>query len=239
MEVSKPRNLVIVFILDERTENLQIEVEFYRAPSVPPEIWALLVPKMEGRLVVKETQKGLPPKKRSKVEELVLGLMEQPAASTKQLKMKALIWNVRGANSKAVLWHALDLVKMHPPDIMILIETKCSSLRADQATQRLGYSNFRIIPSFGKRGGIWLMWKADITLLNYADSQPNHFHALFKMKPNLPEVLITGMHAPSVATDRNKYWIDLSEDSPSKGTPWLVAGDLNEVLSSSEKMGGR
>lgn len=135
--------------------------------------------------------------------------------------------------------HALDLVKMHHPDIMIILETKCSSLRADQATKRLEYSNFRIIPSFGKRGGIWLMWKAEITLMNYADSKPNHFHALFKMKPNLPEVLLTGMHAPSVAVDRNQYWIDLTEDLPPTGTPWLVAGDLNEVLSSTEKMGGR
>lgn len=47
------------------------------------------------------------------------------------------------------------------------------------------------------------------------------------------------MHAPSVATDRKKYWVDLNQDSPSSGTPWLVAGDLNEVLSGSEKWGGR
>ena len=173
------------------------------------------------------------------MENFMLELMDPTVKQVTPARMKAIVWNVRGANSKAFLWHALDIVKMHKPDILIILETKCSSLRADQATNRLGYSNFRIIHAFGKRRGIWLMWSADISLVHYVDAKPNHFHALFKLHVNAPEVLFTGMHAPSVVSDRNKYWVDLTKDSPPRGTPWLVAGDLNEVLNSNEKMGGK
>lgn len=45
-----------------------------------------------------------------------------------------------------------------------------------------------------------------------ADYKPNHFHALFKLNVNTPEVLITGMHTTSIAAERSQYWIDLTND---------------------------
>ena len=203
VEISKPQNLMSVVILEAMIDLFQVELEFYRTPASPPEIWALMISVKVNMEEVGVGSGVLPPKKRLRQEETISE--NERGNFRRPLRMKAVIWNVRGANSKNFLWHALEMVKVQKPDIFIILETKCSSLRADQGTDRLGFRNFRIIPSFGKRGCIWLLWKNDITLVQYADYKPNHFHALFKLSPNTPEVLITGMHAPSVATDRKKY----------------------------------
>lgn len=43
-----------------------------------------------------------------------------------------LVWNCRGANSSSFFRHLIDLVKLNKPDILILVETRCSSLMIDR-----------------------------------------------------------------------------------------------------------
>ncbi|XP_021770766.1 uncharacterized protein LOC110734956 [Chenopodium quinoa] len=68
---------------------------------------------------------------------------------------------------------------------------------------------------------------------------PHILHALFKLSPADLEVLITGVHAPSAAKDKIMLWNNLGENPPPSNTPWLLMGDMNEVVNQSEKMGGR
>lgn len=63
-----------------------------------------------------------------------------------------------------------------------------------------------------------LCGKKIINLIHYADSLPNYFHALFNLDAHKPKVLITGVHAPSVPAIHSSYWLDLTKDSPPKGT---------------------
>lgn len=65
------------------------------------------------------------------------------------------------------------------------------------------------------------------------------FHGLFHFSNCKNEVLLTGMHAPSNGMQRRSFWQEIKEDIPPASTPWLVIGDLNEVVSPSEKKGGR
>lgn len=92
---------------------------------------------------------------------------------------------------------------------------------------------------FGKRGSIWVFLKKSVSIVLYADSSPFFFHALVHFDPDHPEVLVTGMHAPSSTAEKTNFWNSLSDNHPPPDTPWLALGDMNVVTSQSEKMGGR
>lgn len=47
------------------------------------------------------------------------------------------------------------------------------------------------------------------------------------------------MHAPSSPGPRHQFWREVKDNLPLPDTPWLVVGDMNEVTSQAEKMGGR
>ncbi|XP_021716015.1 uncharacterized protein LOC110683919 [Chenopodium quinoa] len=153
--------------------------------------------------------------------------------------MKTILWNVRGASSKEFLPHAKEVVRLHKPDILFLLETKSTDEIARAVCKRLGFEEFRTLPANGLKGGMWLFWRKPAILMDFVTESPHVIHSLFKVSPNDPEVLITGVHAPSASRDKNELWNMLGENSPPASTPWLLLGDMNEVVSQSEKMGGR
>ena len=155
------------------------------------------------------------------------------------LKMKIITWNVRGASNNAFVPHAWDVVHIHKPSILIIFETKAEECRARQVTRLLGFDDFKAMPPHGLKGGIWLMWKRNVDLVSWSEVSPYYFHSLFKFSPNQPEVLITGIHAPSTAKERHQIWRNMEQNLPPDQVPWLVAGDMNEVRSQGEKSGER
>lgn len=75
------------------------------------------------------------------------------------LKMKIIVWNVRGASNNAFVPHAWDVVRLNKPSSFIIFEAKAEECRARQVTRLLGFDDFKAIPPYGLKGGIWLMWK--------------------------------------------------------------------------------
>uniref|UniRef100_A0A803LUB2 RNase H type-1 domain-containing protein n=1 Tax=Chenopodium quinoa TaxID=63459 RepID=A0A803LUB2_CHEQI len=153
--------------------------------------------------------------------------------------MKVVLWNVRGATRNDFIPHAWDIIATHKPSIFIILEAKSNGVRALEVSRMLGFDGLRFIEPNGSRGGIWLMFNAGVELILYNPKSINFFHALFKFKPHNTEVLLTGIHAPSNPSERHRMWNNLKNDLPPDDTPWLVLGDLNEVTSPTEKMGGR
>ncbi|XP_057248280.1 uncharacterized protein LOC130590240 [Beta vulgaris subsp. vulgaris] len=153
--------------------------------------------------------------------------------------MKIIAWNVRGASNNAFVPHAWDVVRFHNPSIFVIFETKAEECRARQVSKLLGFDDFKAMPPHGLKGGIWLMWKRNIDLVSWSEVSPYYFHSLFKFSPNQPEVLITGMHAPSTAKERHQIWRNMEQNLPPDQVPWMVVGDLNEVRNQGEKSGGR
>lgn len=51
--------------------------------------------------------------------------------------------------------------------------------------------------------------------------------------------MFTGLYEDPKTGKHKITWDLLQELQPRDSTPWLVMGDFNEVLCSSEKMGGR
>ncbi|XP_056697424.1 uncharacterized protein [Spinacia oleracea] len=154
------------------------------------------------------------------------------------LKMKICLWNVRGACRKDFLPAAWSIIEEQHPHVFVLFETKSDDYRAKEVMFQLKFNDYRVIPPNDKRGGIWLFWKYEVDLVLFT-AETSHFHVLFNFKNIQREVLVTGMHAPSVPGVRHQLWRNLRDNLPPPETPWLLAGDLNEVTSQSEKLGGR
>jgi hypothetical protein len=51
--------------------------------------------------------------------------------------------------------------------------------------------------------------------------------------------LLSGVYAPPTSQNRSIFWDFLSNLGNSFGGAWLILGDFNSILSSSEKCGGR
>lgn len=82
-----------------------------------------------------------------------------------------------------------------------------------------------------------MLSKDKVTLIDFVSPSDRYFHSLFKFSPQTPEVLVTGIHAPYSTADERTLWKELKDDSTPTKTPWMVVGDLNEVVNQFEKMG--
>lgn len=70
------------------------------------------------------------------------------------LVMNMLIWNCRGALSPTFCNVISDMVRVHSPTIMIIIETKVCGDRAKMIADKLKiFAN-----SIGFSGGLWVLW---------------------------------------------------------------------------------
>ncbi|XP_021855317.1 uncharacterized protein [Spinacia oleracea] len=230
-----------MFITRSQVVGVQIQARYSKVPMRPKEVHALVTPiRLEdvGPMGVMEFWRDW--------EEFYMPPYPNPSSTPQVnlqrplpcLNMKLILWNVRGASKDDFLPYARNIVSNQNPVAFIFLETKADDLRANQVRTQLGFHEFRVVPATSMRGGIWLFWKKDIDLVNYATGDFN-FHALFHFKNVKKDALITGMHAPSSAAQRHHVWNTMQSNLPPPSTSWLMVGDLNEVTSQSEKSGGR
>lgn len=72
--------------------------------------------------------------------------------------MNTLIWNSRGALSPNFCNNIKDMVRVHSPAIMIIMETKVCGDRARRIVDRLPMDRAIIANSIGLLCGLWLLW---------------------------------------------------------------------------------
>ncbi|XP_056690122.1 uncharacterized protein [Spinacia oleracea] len=125
--------------------------------------------------------------------------------------MKICLWNVRGACRKDFFPAVWSIIEEQHPHVFVLFETQSDDYRAKEVMFQLKFNDYRVIPPNDKRGGIWLLWKYEVYLVLFT-AETSHFHVLFHFKNIQQEVLVTGMHAPSVPGMRHQLWRNQSRD---------------------------
>lgn len=63
----------------------------------------------------------------------------KPQILLPNLNMKAVTWNIKGANSMAFLPHAKDIIRTYNHSILVLFETKASMEHALSTTHSLNF----------------------------------------------------------------------------------------------------
>ncbi|XP_021773155.1 uncharacterized protein LOC110737090 [Chenopodium quinoa] len=71
-------------------------------------------------------------------------------------------------------------------------------------------------------------WKGSVDLLVFT-SEAHTIHALFHFRNDKPDVLISGMHAPSIPNARHALWRKMRESIPPDQVPWLFLEDAGLV----------
>ncbi|KAF7808252.1 reverse transcriptase [Senna tora] len=94
--------------------------------------------------------------------------------------MIILAWNVCGAGGTDFKRIFRDLVNLHHPSNVILIETRLSAARADSIIPTLGFDSFVKVDAMGFAGGIWVMWHSHLINITTLGSSFQEIHYLLK-----------------------------------------------------------
>ncbi|GMJ05748.1 hypothetical protein HRI_004244000 [Hibiscus trionum] len=152
--------------------------------------------------------------------------------------MKTLSWNVRGLGKLRAVQCLRNKLRDVRPDIVFLLETKLSSSRMVEARRRCGFLCGFDVSSVGSCGGLSLAWRSNISV-SIISWSIFHIDALVKENESSCEWRLTGFYGNPVERLRGESWDILRNLSADQSHPWLVIGDFNEILLSSEKRGGR
>lgn len=76
--------------------------------------------------------------------------------------MICMVWICQGVASREVLRFLLDMIKMHKPQVLGLLETKVSGAKADSICNKLGFDDWVRVEALGFSGGIWVLRRNSI-----------------------------------------------------------------------------
>lgn len=127
---------------------------------------------------------------------------------------------------------------IHKPDFIFLCESEVPLFATQNPLARMGFTLLFQVPSSGDKGGLLVACKvdidADLVVLN------NHQISLkVRSDPSSSTWLVTCAHALSSWNDRCPFWKDIETSGAQFNGPWLLFGDFNTILSSTENKEGR
>ncbi|KAI9127554.1 hypothetical protein K1719_000547 [Acacia pycnantha] len=148
-----------------------------------------------------------------------------------------LFWNVRGANNKALRRHIKSVCNGPKPSLVILVETKSSDESPFKPLASLGFDSMKSIPSVGFFGGMVMLWRSSSINVSIIEENRQFFLVLCEL-PDHSRFLLTSVYAIPHSNLRSVLWSKLKGMAAAINQPWLVIGDFNDILTSSERSGG-
>ncbi|XP_059436227.1 uncharacterized protein LOC132169166 [Corylus avellana] len=151
--------------------------------------------------------------------------------------MKILCWNCRGIENPETVRELCRKVKDKCPDLVFLMETKLISNKMSVIKQRMSFNNMLVVDCIGRSGGLALLWKEGmgVEIHNYSI---RHINAVV-CPPNSIPWTFTGFYGHPEAHRRWEAWKLLRHLKSKALGPWMCAGDFNEIVDPSEKVGGK
>lgn len=130
------------------------------------------------------------------------------------------------------------LVKNFRPTCVLLSETKGTVERIEKLAKRLDFECWEVVEARGRsRGLIWLWHKeVDIHVVWTSD---NVICCTVKNTNKQDVWLLYGVYGPTKYSAKRIFWGDMTEWFNNEEIPWLVFGDLNEIVDNSKRFWGK
>lgn len=150
--------------------------------------------------------------------------------------MKILSYNCRGLIGAAAVRALLTVLKRSCPDVVFLLETHLDEWPAECLRRKVKMDFKEVVSSDGRSGGLLLLWKKEVDVSlrykteNFIDVNIGNEHETVWR--------FTGMYGESRWQEKHLTWQRLRNLHAIATMPWLVMGDLNEILYPFEKDGG-
>lgn len=146
--------------------------------------------------------------------------------------MISLIWNIQGAGSKDKVRTIKEMVRLHKPHILGLLEPKISGSKANEVCKQLGFEDWVRVEALGFSGGIWVLWRNTIKVKIL---KTHTQFILLQVTEGTQQPWCLAVVYGSPAHDlRKRLWSDLRKENLNFDGPWLAAGDFNAVSSANE-----
>lgn len=148
---------------DPLTHILEVRIETWMelTPEPPELIVTLLLPNKISRLfrLLKDAYLSTLP--------TIPVLMEDrlPNLAPNSLPITCMVWNVQGAGSKAFMAALKELVRIHKPNVIALVETHMGGQQADKIATLIHYAGHTRVDAQGFSGGIWIFWQPDLVTI--------------------------------------------------------------------------
>lgn len=147
--------------------------------------------------------------------------------------MPVLLWNIRGVGSEDSLLNLKDMIKVHKPVVIGLLEPKQSARKIEEFSRKIGFESCYHGDPINSH--IWIFWRTHVQLRDFnTTSQSITFHI---QQVGEEDIKFTMVYAKCNRLDRLILWDELREASDTN-RPWIVGGDFNVILNIDEKKGG-
>ncbi|GAA0184299.1 hypothetical protein LIER_31587 [Lithospermum erythrorhizon] len=116
-------------------------------------------------------------------------------------------------------------------------ETKVSQSQAGEICRSLRFSNWKCADPIGCAGWVWLLWNSSEIKLDIIQFDSHVVNAVAEVSCTPNPWILYAIYAPN-PEDRSLFWNTLVSFSSTFNLPWLLVGNFNDMLSSSDKSGG-
>ncbi|KAL7170173.1 hypothetical protein ACSBR2_035097 [Camellia fascicularis] len=159
---------------------------------------------------------------------------QEPLPSHTIPSMDLLVWNCRGAGNKRFKRNLRELVQIHKPEIIVLLETKVKLTAICMFFNSMGFTTSTHVDPIGWSEGIWIFWKPSVVNVRVIEASSQQIIATIS-RQDYQDWLLSAIYASPIARQRDELWDHLEALAQNIKKPWLVAGDFNDFTSTSEK----
>ncbi|XP_074291073.1 uncharacterized protein LOC141617834 [Silene latifolia] len=148
-----------------------------------------------------------------------------------------MVWNVQGTRHKNKINVIKEVVRVYKPSVLSLVETHMGGDHAIKLGNILGYNGYSRVNAVGFSGSIWLYWKTGVVTVNPVREHPQYITIEIARNGEFPWFFSANYASPD-PNNRQELWNELEAFARNNNRPWLIAGDINETSSLSERHGG-
>ena len=149
--------------------------------------------------------------------------------------MSCLSWNCRGMGSPCTVRVFKDLLRIHKPVFVFLIETLSFANKIEELRVRFGFDNCFSVDRVGRSGGLAILWKNSFTC-EISSYSRNHIDVMV-LENNVPAWRLSCYYGFPERKRRKEAWQFMRRLSNLSNLPWCIMGDFNDLLYASDKKG--